>query len=69
LSPPVGDFRDADSLAEISSAPDRNRCDPRGGISDSNTVSREEHRHPRPYCLRLFAIYARLHREARLSAG
>jgi hypothetical protein len=63
------DFRDADSLAEISSAPDRNLWVPRGRISDPKTASRKKRRHPRPYCLRLFAVCVRLYREAHLSAG
>jgi len=63
------DFRDTDSLAKISSAPDRNRWNRRSGVSDPKTASRKQRRNASPYCSRLFGVYAGVDREAHLSAG
>jgi len=63
------DLRDANMFAEISSASDRNRCDARGAIGDPKPASCEERCHARPNRSRVFAVCARVDRNAHLSAG
>ena len=63
------DLRDADLFAEISSASDGNRCNLGGAVGHPEPARSEKRCNARPYRSRVLAVYARVDRDAHLSAG